>query len=87
MARKPKTTLSPLPGSLPPPSSPHSRRTPDASSRSRLHHLHGSQLAGKTASLSRLGIPLFASTGASGNRYSSLPNFHVQWMVTWPWGF
>lgn len=52
-----------------------------------MHHLHGSELAGKTARLSRLGIPLFASTGAAGNRYSSLPNCPVKWVVTWPWGF
>lgn len=90
MAGKPKTTPNPLPGSFPPPSSPsrpQSRGTPDASSRARLHHLHGSELAGKTACLSRLGIPLFASTGAEGNRYRCLPNCHVKWMVTWLWGF
>lgn len=87
MAGKPKTTPSPLLGSFPPPSRPSSRGIPDASSRARLHHLHGSELAGKTARLSRLGIPLFASTGGAGNRYNSLPSCHVKWMVTRPWGF
>lgn len=69
LAGKPKPTSCALrPLLFPPPASPQSRRALDASSGARLHHLQGSEPAGKT----QLAAPgreprLFASTGSTGH--------------------